>query len=457
MIGTKLDMWARVAALGGGGGVISIPPPSGFGATPFNAAFLKNGSIYSTSFDPPNPLVEGGPGVSTYYVDKAAGLDTNPGTQAQPYKTLYKAVIANGRSTAPKMLLKVKGGQYFYTETFNEKNPEATTFSVVSWDGLPIICTNELRSLSWTLDITSTYYASVLGQGGYPDYGSTAWDALYPDAWGDHKPLIPAASVVACRATTGTYYTDQPSGRIYVHCEDNRAPDANIHVFDAFGTPGQYRDYGGSPASGILYMENVVFLGGAVPFYLQQTHATNTTNAVFKNCVFKYARLNEVFKVEGNVDVASINSIVANGYGDCFGYQSYGANPSPRALEINCEVRRSGCTLPVSIANQGSTTHNGSKIVRLNGNYHHNQNDQITDVDAGSLTWMMGCTAANGLQAGFAAYRCGNGGGNPKMWLDGCVSSGQTFDIFSDAGASVLTRNFTGGAINGGTGSIGTY
>lgn len=234
-----------MAEKGGGGSAGNLPPPSGFGATPFNAEFSKNGSIYSTSFDPPNPLVEGGPGVSTYYVDKAVGLDTNPGTQAQPYKTLYKAVIANGRSTAPKMLLKVKGGQYFYTETFNEKNPEATTFSVVSWDGLPIICTNELRSLSWTLDITNTYYASVLGQGGYPDYGSTAWDALYPDAWGDHKPLIPAASVVACRATAGTYYTDQPSGRIYVHCEDNRAPDANIHVFDAFGTPGQYKDYGG--------------------------------------------------------------------------------------------------------------------------------------------------------------------------------------------------------------------
>lgn len=436
-----------------------IVVPAGFGSIPFSVTIYTDGT---TDFDPTAyRLVEGASGVTTYYVDKATGADTNPGTAAQPWKTMQKACTVS-RATAPSMLLKVKGGTYYLPENLNVFVPQATSFSVVSWDGNPVICSNEnpnITPASWTLDSDSTYYASVSGYG-YSEYRSSVWDAKVGDGFGDYLPLIPAASIAACKATANTYYTDTASLRVYVHCSDNRAPDADIHVFEAWGSPGQYKDYGGSPAVGACYFENIHFVGGAITFSLEQSHATNTTSAVFNGCSFKYGGIAypQLVKISGNVDVALYDCLVAESHADGFSYHSYGANPAPRGIEINCEARRCG-TILTGTENQGSTMHDGGKIVRVSGNYHHDENDQVADVGAGTKVLMVRCTASDGLKTNYAGYLAGNGTGATTTWLYECTVSGCTYDLTIGAGSTINdTLHASRGTVSGtGTHALWAY
>lgn len=426
----------------GGGGIFAEAPPSGFGSVPFGATIYSNGT---TNFDPTDyRLVEGGPGVTTYYVDKATGLDTNAGTSSEPFKTILKA-ISFSRGDATTVLVKVKGGAYYLTENMNNKRPEATNLSIISWDNLPVICSNENTNIvpaSWTLDSSNTYYASVSGYG-YSEYRSSAWDGKIGDVFGDYLPLIPVASIAECKSTSNSYYTDTAALRIYVHCSDNRAPDADIHVFEAWSSPGQYKDYPGLPSSAQCYFENVHFFGGAIAFAIEQSHATNTTTSVFNNCSFKYAGVSypQTVHALGNIDVALVDCLVAESHADGFSYQAYGANPAPRAIEINCEARRCG-TILTGTANQGSTMHDGGKIVRALGHYHHNENDQVADVGAGSKAWMVKCAVDNGLKANYAGYLAGNGSGATQTWLYSCTVSGCTNDLYIGAGSTLYDRDY---------------
>lgn len=432
-------------------------PPSGFGTVPFNVTVSSDGT---TDFVPTvYRLTEGDSGVTTYYVDKATGSDSNPGTSVSPFKTVFKA-ISTSRGSAPKVLVKAKGGTYFLTENFNNKPPEATDLSIVSWDGLPVICSNEnpnITPASWTLDSDSTYWASVAGYG-YSEYRSSAWDAKIGDGFGDYLPLIPAVSIAACKATANTYFTDQAASRIYVHCSDNRAPDVDVHVFEAWGAPGQYLDYPGAPAVGNCYFENIHFYGGAIAFTLQQTHATNTITAVFNGCSFRYAGIAypQAVSSVGNLDVAFCDCIVSESHGDGFSYKVYGANPAPRAIEISCEARKCGAIL-AGTANQGSTVHDGGKIVRANGTYHYNENDQVADVGAGTKTWMVACDASNSLKSNYAAYLCGNGVGASQMWLYDCTSSGCSKDLYIGSGSTLNDKNYASRSVISNSGTVTNY
>ena len=444
--------------LGASAELVAIP--DGYGAVPFGVSIYKSGSVYSTDFDPTDyRLVEGGPGVTTYYVDKATGLDTNAGTSSEPFKTILKA-ISFSRGDAPTVLVKVKGGTYYLTENMNDKRPEATNLSIISWDNQPVICSNENTNIvpaSWTLDSSNTYYSSVAGYG-YSEYRSSAWDGKIGDGFGDYLPLIPVASIAECKSTSNSYYTDTAALRIYVHCSDNRAPDADIHVFEAWSSPGQYKDYPGLPSSAQCYFENVHFFGGAIAFAIEQSHATNTTTSVFNNCSFKYAGVSypQTVHALGNIDVALYGCLVAESHGDGFSYQSYGSNPAPRAIEIDCEARRCGSLL-LGTANQGTSMHDGGKIVRVNGNYHHNENDQVADVGNGTLAWLVSCIASDGLKAGYSGFLCGNGTPVTNMWVDSCESSNNTYGIYCGTGSTTYTNSFTSDSGNTGAGSIVAY
>lgn len=52
------------------------------------------------------------------------------------------------------------------------------------------------------------------------------------------------------------------------------------------------------------------------------------------------------------------------------------------AVEIDCIANNSGWVS--TGAHQGSTTHFGGKVVRVNGTYAHNADDQVADVGAGT-------------------------------------------------------------------------
>jgi hypothetical protein len=441
---------------GGSGGGVLIPAPAGFPPVPFGAEFYKVGSSYTTDFVVKSPIAEGDEGVKTVYVDIATGVDTNPGTEALPYKSINGALLANSYTVTLKLLMKVKPGTYGVADNFNEKVPEQYSFSCVPWGEGTVICSNEIPDRVWTLSSGSTWYCDVAGFG-YAEYGSTVWDGKSPNQWGDYIGLAKVADLATCNSTAGSYFVDTALFRVYVHTLDGRQPDANIHVFQAWNAPGQFSSHGSLVQNLECYFEGFAFLGGQASFNLQQQNAGVHTTAQFKNCQFKYASGSGVFYVLGAINVALEDCIGSSGYSDIFTYQSYGANAPPTALEVNVEARMSGVPM-AGTANQGSTMHNGGTIVRLNGNYHNNENDQIADVAVGTNCWLIGCSAKNGRKATYSGYHFGNvPTEQTTAWLEGCDSAGNTYGITSYDGSVVHIKDFTSDAPNSGAGSITPY
>ena len=446
--------------LGASGGWAPVSAPAGFTAPRGIGVERHTGTgAFRSDFVAAPPLVEGGPGVSTYYVDKATGVDTNAGTAGAPFRTIAKAMQVS-RATAPQMLLKVKGSGNVYYEGENfSTRPQSLTLAVQSWDGAPIVSSNELQLSvgAWSLESGNTYGIGLSAYT-YSRLSSHVWDGKTPNAWGDHVPLKPVANLAAVQSTPGTYWLNTSTYVLYVHTADSRAPDADIHVYDGWSTPGYFADFPGSPAATVLYLEDVQFFGGAAPVALTQTSTTLATVSTFNRCVFKYASANYVLNTSGNFDQVLIDCVGGNGHGDIVSYNQYGSGPPPRGVEISCVFRSAGILRNGSLANQCTTAHTGSQVLRVNGAYYGAESDQVADVQAGTQSWNLGCIAGpGGPVTPFAAFRAGNGVGAAKMWLDGCTNIGMVHNVASDVGCTVYTRDLTGSGTNTGAGAVTAY
>ena len=439
---------------GGGGMGVLVPAPDGFPAVPFGANFFKQGSNFTTDFVPTSSINEGDPGVTTVYVDVVTGVDSNPGTEALPFKSVYGAVSVKDYTSAPKLIVKIKAGTYGVHENLNDKLPENLNLSCVPWGTGDIIFSNEIPDRVWTL-VSGAMWSCPVGGFSFAEYGSTVWDDAFPDAWGDYSALTPVNDAVTCEATPGSYFVDTPGVSVYVHTQDGRQPDSDIHVFQAWNAPGQYGSYGSLVFDLFGYFEGITFLGGQFAFGVTQSNSGVRTQIQFKDCTFKYARGSGSAYVLGPVDGAFDSCVCSSNHQDNITYQAYGSLPPPTGLEVGVESRMSG-VINTGTSDQGSTMHDGGTVVRLNGNYHHNLSDQTADV-GDSFVWNIACLCSDGRTPNQSGFRSGNGVGAVMAWFESCESSGNTYGIWCDSPANVFTRDFTSDAPNTGTGTITPY
>jgi hypothetical protein len=280
---------------------------------------------------------------------------------------------------------------------------------------------------------------------------SAVFDAANPTVDGDHGAVEQAADLASCVATAGTWY--QSGTSIYLHLSGGRAPDSDARVYTTevggstdlvglrLGTAGQQ-----------IFLENVHFEGGDAPFSTRATSASHTMTVYAKDCAFKYGGDNGMSILSDGLIVLQ-DCVAAWNADDGFNYKAspFASNGDPAALaiEVGCSGRGNGRN--TNGTNNGSTTH-GGYVIRTNGAYHDNQDRNLHDIDAKSVqaqSWNMGC-AARDPQTSDANFTAGIVGGSDTalMWLDGCVSSGGSFDIQANAGATVYQSGFTGDASN---------
>ena len=132
---------------------------------------------------------------------------------------------------------------------------------------------------------------------------------------------------------------------------------------------------------------------------------------------------------------------------DGFSYHYYSAPLGvPYGIEVDCTARSNGWN--ATGTNNGSTTHDGGQMIRVNCTYSDNQHRQIHDVN-GSVTWMVGCTVTAPRAGYYSNYAAGVGGGTLSlMYLDSCTSSG-TYDLETIvSGSTIYTSNFTTNGTN---------
>jgi hypothetical protein len=376
-----------------------------------------------------------------YYV-ATNGVDTNDGLT--PGTALRKIITAYNKADVVE--IRVAAGVYGLTNGVGASTL-AKNISIIAEGGRVVVgAFAEPGTLAFALDgtLTHTYKVTRSGVG-------AVWDAAHLDAYGDYAPLTLQANAAAVEANPGSWYLDG-TNVLWVRLSDDRVPDINLRVY--FNNVNRSMYFAGALTA---YLENIDVEGGWGNGALQvtMTAGPNVPTLYAKNCTFKYCGNSNGVSLSGGSCYFQ-GCTAAKNADDGFNYHAGGGVLS-YAVEIDCVGRDNGTT--GNTIDNGSTMHDGGKIIRINGEYMRSVGRPIHDIGIGTLSWNLGCYSHHSNAAPqLANFGCGTGATDTtKMWLDTCRSDGGPIDIEVVVGCTVYTCNFSGAGINTGAGMIEAY
>src|SRR5699024_8719409 len=186
-----------------------------------------------------------------------------------------------------------------------------------------------------------------------------------------------------------------------------------------------------------IYFENINFIGGR---NCVELNLNSSNSAFFNNCSFKYCA-SDYFNglaIIGGKNIVLNNCTANNNSLDGFNYHIGSDGSKPFIIEIGCVGLNNGSekgTAGVK-SNNGTTIHDGLKGIRVNGLYGRNDGGNVADVNEGTETWNLGCTAFESYQG--KDFQTSSGS---HIWLDNCVAYGSENSINSaDSSSKVYTR-----------------
>ncbi|MDN6423949.1 MAG: hypothetical protein L0K24_12755, partial [Tetragenococcus koreensis] len=374
---------------------VVIPEKFSWKDVPINV-YINGVGEFSTDLD----VEKYRPTGKTYYVNKN-GSDSNNGlTEKTAFSTVHKA-----RDMSDVVEIIIGGGVYQDSQAFNNNGTGVSGYknlSIIGKEGEDVFLTTRrithFTSVSGRTNVFKTTRSLV----------ASVWDVKNKDSDGDYNKIEQVNTLDECEQNAGSYYTD--GSVLYVHRVDGLKPDGeNTAVFldvENFYNSGDH----------VTYLENIHFEGGndgCVKVY------DNTGNAKLyaKNCTFKYSKNgNGGLNVQG-VDTITEDCIASCNMKDGFNYH-YVKPYRQNVIEINGVGRNNG--FDGSNQNNGSTSHDGIKIIRVNGKYHNNQGPNCHDVSVDSESWNLGCESFKS-RATNADRRTNYQIEGGTMFLDGCV------------------------------------
>lgn len=185
-----------------------------------------------------------------------------------------------------------------------------------------------------------------------------------------------------------------------------------------------------------IYLENINFVGGRNCVKL---NLSSSNSAFFNNCSFNYGATSyNGLAIVGGKNIV-LNNCTANNNGmDGFNYHIGSDGSKPFIIEIDCTGLNNGIEKGTAgiKSNNGTTIHDGLKGIRVKGLYGRNDGGNVADVNEGTETWNLGCTAFESYQG--KDFQTSSGS---NMWLDNCIAYGSENSInSSDTNSKVYTR-----------------
>lgn len=372
-----------------------VPFPSGFNWDSSNLPISLYRNIYgeiSTDIEDKDYTTDG----VTYYVSPTGNNDNDGLTENTALRSVY---IAREKSDCRRII--IKAGWYAHKNSFLAS--PAASHKSIDIVGIGNVYLTTSYDVNWTLHSTNVYKCTRSAT-------ANIIDTNHINEEGDFVKYDLVDSIATVASTEGTWYIDS-SNNVYVHTIGNEVPDNGfIKVLLSernFHSSGDYR----------IYMENVKIYGGGA---LGSCTISNTGDslAVFKNCEFKYNSGGDGAFSSVGYNTILINCIASMAHSDAFNYHKNGSKIA-NAIEVNCIGRNSG-TVGGSSSDQGTTIHDGSKIIRLNGIYSNTVGAPITDVNEGTKSWCLGCiseksqSTGQNTNANFAFLT------GAEAWLDTC-------------------------------------
>jgi hypothetical protein len=356
-----------------------------------------------------------------YYVSLHDGSDMNDGlTLATAFQSVSKALLMPDVD-----IVYIDEGVYPRKHAFNSTTIPRSV-SLIALPGKQVVLgTHDM--LTWTEEsgYPGTYKAARTSVG-------RVFDAAFTDPFGDYAELVVRNSVAEVASNPGSAYWDGTT--VWVRTADSRSPDDQLRVFVAVKNAN-------IEGAKTIYMEGIRFEGGTNPFRGANSSAEpNELRIYAKNCKFKYSSATNGFHILGARECFTQNCEAARNRSDGFKYHLYNGR-APMAVEVGNIGRHNG--IPGETNQNGSTTHDGATIIRVNGMYFSNIGPNVADVNEETHSWNVGCVSYDSRvgvsttqNVNWQNYGLGN-----QMWLDDCVSIGSLYDLYASSAATIHIRN----------------
>jgi hypothetical protein len=345
------------------------------------------------------------------YVDPVNGLNTNNGSEGSPFKTLGHAF---GQTSFKIYRLKT-GVLWDYTTASSTIN---RTMKLEPWGDGYVELSTKIALTGWIQNVTYPNVYQI--QNTHPTQNvASVMDRLSLDAEGISKAYFNVAGESNVNANPGSFYYNVGTDVLYVHTFNGRVPDSDVHIFLNTSVVNLTRTVT-SGDDQYVHFQKIKFYGGLC-MQIANTGA-GYWHVGYDDCEFSYAgSITAAFYVPGR----------ARGFiKDCVGYYNRGdvfdyASPDSFFLEWN--VIANHHTYNEGISANGSTSHEYSKVIRVNCNYQNTYGKPVQDIHA-SQTLSIRCAAGNSLVADPHDYPYASNsvvdGRVTKMWLYECRGIG---------------------------------
>ena len=191
-------------------------------------------------------------------------------------------------------------------------------------------------------------------------------------------------------ATYAAYNYDISNGAIIVHLPGNTQPTAeNLFIDINTGTSISIRSAANVDIT--FYIEGVNVWGANYALYADSS-AGGTVKVIGVDSSFWHSNRYNVISLLG-ADGYFQRCEAAYGYRDGFNYHAATGGQVSNAIEIDCFGHDNGLEAdPQSEeSNNGSTIHDGGKIIRINGGYYRNAGGNIAETNPDTTSYNYGC------------------------------------------------------------------
>lgn len=395
--------------------------PQGYSADiPIN--IYTDGHSYVTDYDKEAYKNTSG---NTYYLSPN-GNNSNAGTRALPWKTLYKAVTTAASGDTIVLL----EGDYERNQNDLVTNSIKKSLNIIG-EGKVRIFGGDFLTFTAVSGYDNVYKATR----------SSGLAAFEVDSAIDGVALMTLVSSVAeVASTVCSYYKD--GNDYYVHPSKSGTPNAGGAKVLVSVDYAECLSFDNSEQDVRAYIENITMVGSSKSFRFVRQSTTNAFDVCLDhvNTIWcGYGTRNSVEVYGGNATLYECN--VFGSYRDGFNYcgtDTTGTNYRDNMIvEINCEASNCGIGRTETNMN-GSTAHRNSKVVRVNCTYHDNHGPNCCDVQADTESINLGCIAYNSTAEPSAAnhnFDCQTEGA--KMWLENCIGIGAAADFYAPSDGSM--------------------
>lgn len=233
--------------------------------------------------------------------------------------------------------------------------------------------------------------------------------------------LTKVDSLTDCHNTLNSYCQD--GSTVYVNIGEEPTSEKVIFPLNlGFGSLQIYSN----TANMRVYMENLTCIGGDHGIWSITSTSGFDCEVIANNCNFYFATGED----QNAINVLGANTIFYNckacyGNRDGFNYHKQGGKIC-NSIEIDCVGAYNGITSAQN-NNNGSTTHDGNKCLRINGVYFDNKGGNVTDVQTNTYSLNINCVAFDSKSSGttskgdFVAQQAG-----VTMDLYNCYSKGSS-------------------------------